>query len=274
MMDFTKNSPHIMGVVNVTPDSFSDGGDFIDPHKAIEHGLKLLAEGADILDIGGESTRPGAQAVTPEQEQQRVLPVIEGLKQAVPECVISVDTRYGDTMQKSIELGADIVNDISALTHDAHSVDVVSKAQVPVILMHMKGTPETMQDKPKYKDVVEEIYDYLKARIDACEKRSIARHNIIIDPGIGFGKTLENNLKILKNLDKFQNLGVAVLLGASRKSFIEKICSDTPADQRLAGSIAAVIKGLEQGVQIFRVHDVAETKQAFTVWRAMSEEIL
>ena len=274
MMNFTKNSPHIMGVVNVTPDSFSDGGDFIDPHKAIEHGLKLLAEGADILDIGGESTRPGAQAVTPEQEQQRVLPVIEGLKKIVPECVISVDTRHSDTMQKSIELGADIINDISALTHDAHSVGVVSKAQVPVILMHMKGTPETMQGKPKYEDVVEEIYDYLKARIDACEKRSIARHNIIIDPGIGFGKTLEDNLKILKNLDKFQNLGAAVLLGASRKSFIEKICFETPVDQRLAGSIAAAIKGLQQGVQIFRVHDVAETKQAFTVWQAMSEEIL
>jgi dihydropteroate synthase len=269
MIDFKKDPPLIMGVVNVTPDSFSDGGDFLDTQAAINHGLKLLDEGADILDIGGESTRPGALAVPPQDEQARILPVIEGLKKASSNCVISVDTRHADTMQKAIDRGVDIINDISALTHDLKSIDVVSKAQIPVILMHMQGTPETMQNKPKYDDVVQEIYDYLAARIEVCESRGIARHNIIVDPGIGFGKTLEDNLKVLKNLNKFQQLGCTVLLGASRKSFIEKICPDTPPEQRLAGSLAAAIQGLEQGVQIFRVHDVRETKQAFAVWKAM-----
>lgn len=270
MIDFKKEAPLIMGVVNVTPDSFSDGGDFLDPQKAVEHGLRLLDEGADILDIGGESTRPGARAVTPEEEQKRVLPVIEGLRKAVPNCVISIDTRHSDTMQKAIEVGADIINDISALTHDAQSMSVISKVKVPVILMHMQGTPDMMQNKPEYGDVVEEVYDYLQARIEACERSGIERHRIAVDPGIGFGKRLEDNLKLLASLNKFHDLGCAVLLGASRKSFIEKICTGTPEDQRLAGSIAAAIKGLEQGVQIFRVHDVAQTKQAFAVWCAIN----
>lgn len=268
MIDLSK-IPVLMGVVNVTPDSFSDGGAFLDVDKAVAHALKLEREGAQILDVGGESTRPGAKPVSLEDEQARVLPVIEGLKKAGTKALISVDTRNADTMQKSIDVEADIINDISALTYDPESLNVVSKVQIPVILMHMQGAPDTMQDKPQYDDVVQEIFDYLSARIDACEAAGIVRNKIICDPGIGFGKTLEDNLTILKNMKKFQELGCPILLGASRKSFIEKTCPDASADQRLGGSIAAAITGLEQGVQIFRVHDVAETKQAFDILQAI-----
>lgn len=272
MIDF-KKGPLLMGVVNVTPDSFSDGGDFLDPQMAIHHALRLLEEGADILDIGGESTRPGAEAVTLAEEQRRILPVIKGIKEQCPNAVISVDTRNAETMQKSIECGADVINDVSALTHDPQSVSVISEAQIPVILMHMQGTPETMQNRPKYSDVVSDIIDYLSERIAVCEQSGIVRDKIICDPGIGFGKTLENNLNILKNLDKFHVLGCPILLGASRKSFIEKLIPGTSADQRLAGSLASAIKGLEQGIQLFRVHDVQETKQAFTVWQAVQSVV-
>lgn len=264
MIDFTK-SPLLMGVVNVTPDSFSDGGQFLDTDKAIEHALKLLEEGADILDIGGESTRPGAAPVTPDEEQVRVLPVIEGIKKRNPDACVSIDTRHANTMQKAVNKGADIINDISALTHDPESLNQVAQLQKPVILMHMQGTPETMQDKPEYGDVVEDVFKFLEGRIAACIDAGIAQNNIICDPGIGFGKTLEDNLKLLKNIKKFHDLNCPVLLGASRKSFIEKICPDTPADERLPGSLAAALWGLEQRVQIFRVHDVVETKQAFAI---------
>jgi dihydropteroate synthase len=268
MINF-KKGPLIMGVVNVTPDSFSDGGEFYDPDKAVQHGLKLIEEGADILDIGGESTRPNAEIVTPEEEQRRVLPVIKGLKEAGVKAPVSLDTRNAETMKFGIETGANIINDISALTHDPKSLDVVVKTQVPVVLMHMKGTPQTMQNKPDYQDVVEEVWEYLKTRIEVCIEAGIKKENIIADVGIGFGKTLDDNLRLLKNLTRFHDLDVPVLLGASRKSFIEKICPDTPTDERVAGSIAAALQGLEQGVQIFRVHDVKETKQAFDVWRAI-----
>lgn len=268
-MTETPYKPILMGVVNVTPDSFSDGGVFLDVGKAVAHAQKLEAEGADILDIGGESTRPGAMPVSAKEEQKRILPVIEGIRKAGVKARISVDTRNADTMQKAIDIGADIINDISALTYDVKSLDVVSKARIDVVLMHMQGTPETMQDKPTYKDVVEEVYDFLVVRREACLAAGIEREKIICDPGIGFGKMLEDNLMLLDNLDKFHHLQCPILLGASRKSFIEKICPDTPADQRLAGSLAAAIRGLEQKVQIFRVHDVKETKQAFDVFQAI-----
>ena len=269
MIDF-KKGPYLMGVVNVTPDSFSDGGHFLDTEKAIAHASQLLAEGAHILDIGGESTKPGATPVTPEQEQERIIPVIKGIKAQYPNAIISVDTRNADTMQMAINAGTDIINDISALTHDSQSLSVVAGARIPVMLMHMQGTPETMQDKPKYDDVVSEVYDYLKQRIEVCEAAGIDRNMIIIDPGIGFGKTLENNINLLNSLSKFQDLGCALLLGASRKSFIDKIYPNTPADQRLAGSLTAALHGLAQNVQIFRVHDVAETAQAFAIYQALN----
>lgn len=268
MINF-KKGPLIMGVVNVTPDSFSDGGAFYDPAIAIQHGLKLIEEGADILDIGGESTRPNADTVSPIEEQDRVLPVIEGLKKAGVKTPISLDTRNADTMQKGIELGIDIINDVSALTHDIESLNVVNKAQIPVILMHMKGAPKTMQNNPQYDDVTEEVFAYLKARINVCIDAGIKKENIIADVGIGFGKTLDDNLALLQNLNRFHDLGVPLLLGASRKSFIEKICPDTPADQRLGGSIASALQGLRQNVQLFRVHDVRQTRQAFAVHQAI-----
>lgn len=269
-----QGAPLIMGVVNVTPDSFSDGGQFDDTAAAIHHALDLVEQGADILDIGGESTRPGAVAVAPAEEQRRILPVIAGLKKAGCKTPISVDTRHSDTMQKAIEVGADIINDVSALTHDIGSLSVVSRAQIPVILMHMQGTPDTMQNKPEYGDVIAEIYDFLAARIAVFERAGLSRQNIICDPGIGFGKTLGDNLKILKNLDKFQALGCAILLGASRKSFIEKICPNTPADKRLGGSLAAALQGVEKRAQILRVHDVADTKQMLMVHAAIARASL
>ena len=264
-------NPVIMGIVNVTPDSFSDGGQFADTTKAVDHALQLMADGADILDIGGESTRPGAQEIAPQEEQKRILPVIEVLKKTGIAAKISVDTRHADTMQKAIDLGADIINDISALTHDINSLHVVSKAQIPVILMHMQGTPQTMQDKPEYHDVVGEVIAFLKERKQACMAAGIDEGNIIFDPGIGFGKSLEDNLAILNNIKKFNVVGCPVLLGTSRKSFIEKICANTPTAQRLPGSLASILWGLEQGVEMFRVHDVAQTRQAFDVWQAIKQ---
>lgn len=269
MIDFDEmivNAPILMGVVNVTPDSFSDGGDFLDSDKAITHALKLLDEGADILDIGGESTRPGAKAVSLQEEQSRILPVIKGVKEKRPDAIISVDTRNAETMQKSIELGADIINDISALTHDGESLPIVVKAQVPVIIMHMQGSPDNMQDNPSYNDVVGDVYNYLKQRIEFCTQAGVAHNNIIIDVGIGFGKTLNDNLKLLKNIDKFNELECSVLLGASRKSFIGKICPQSNPQDRLAGSIATMISAYQKGVSIFRVHDVAESRQALDVF--------
>jgi dihydropteroate synthase len=268
MVDFFKG-PLLMGVVNVTPDSFSDGGDYFDKDKAAAHAFQLIEDGANILDIGGESTRPRAEPVSVEEEQKRVLPVLETLKKQGVKTPISIDTRHADTMQKSIDLGVDIINDISALTNNSESLNVVSKAQIPVILMHMQGTPETMQNKPVYDDVVSDIMAYMSGRIAVCTQAGVDPKNIICDPGIGFGKTLENNLSILKNLDKFHSLDCPILLGASRKSFIEKLCPNTSAKDRLAGSLAAALQGLENGVQIFRVHDVKETRQAFDVWQAI-----
>lgn len=264
-----KKAPLLMGILNITPDSFSDGGAYFNISDAVGRGLKLIEEGADILDIGGESTRPNAEIVSPLEEQKRVLPVIEELKKAGVTVPISLDTRNAETMQRGIETGVSIINDISALTHNPESLDVVSKAQIPVVLMHIKGTPQTMQNKPEYDDVVEEVFEFLWARIRVCTDAGIKKENIIADVGIGFGKTLGDNLKLLKNLNRFHDLGVPLLLGASRKSFIEKICPDTPTDQRLGGSIAAALHGVQQGVQIYRVHDVVQTRQAFKISRAI-----
>lgn len=268
MIDF-KKGPLLMGVVNVTPDSFSDGGDFYDPKIAIDHAARLVEQGADILDIGGESTRPGAGSVSVVEEQRRIIPVIEGIKASGCKTLVSVDTRNAETMQVAIQSGADIINDVSALRHDTNSLNVVAKAQVPIILMHMKGKPETMQERPQYDDVVSDVYAFLEERIAACAQAGIDQKRIIIDIGIGFGKTLENNLKLLNSLDKFHSLKCPILLGASRKSFIEKICPQTSPQDRLPGSIAAMLKGVEQGVQIFRVHDVEESKQALDVFSAI-----
>ena len=254
--------PLIMGIVNVTPDSFSDGGDNYETETAITHGKSMLAAGADILDVGGESTRPGAKAVLLEEELRRVIPVIQGLKKLG--ATVSIDTRHADVMRQAVEAGADIINDVTALEGEG-SLQMAASLGVPVMLMHMQGEPQTMQENPVYEDCVLDIYDYLHERIQACETVGIKRSDICIDPGIGFGKTLDHNMAIINQLGIYHGLATSVLLGASRKSFIAKICPDVPAKDRLPGSLAAALQGANAGVQIVRVHDVAETKQALDV---------
>jgi dihydropteroate synthase len=260
--------PHVMGVVNVTPDSFSDGGKYINPDKAIEHGIELTRQGAGILDIGGESTRPGAEVVDVAEEIRRVVPVIEGLKGKAP--FISVDTRNAATMEAALKAGANAVNDISALSYDARSGDVVSEAKVPVFLMHSQGDPKTMQVNPQYNNVVDDVFKYLQQRINYCETRRIDENMLCIDPGIGFGKTVEQNILLIRNIKRFSTLKMPVLLGVSRKSMIAKISGGEPPDERIPGSLSAALWGLSQGVNVFRVHDVRETIQAFKVYNAIS----
>ena len=258
-----------MGIVNVTPDSFSDGRKFINPNKAIEHTLKLELEGAHILDIGGESTRPGAKSVSPAEEQDRVLPVIEGLKMAGCRAMISVDTRHAATMRAALNAGAAMVNDVSALRHDPDSLEAVRNSDCLVCLMHMQGQPETMQENPSYNNVVEDVLEFLSSQIALCETSGIARARIFADPGIGFGKTQRHNLDLLAGLKRFQALNVPVILGASRKGFIARAVGECAPEERMPGSIAAALFALNQGINIFRVHDVAATRQAFAVWRAI-----
>ena len=256
--------PHIMGVVNVTPDSFSDGGKFFNSDKAIAHGLQMLSEGATILDVGGESSRPGAEAIDTEEEISRVVPVIEGLLGKAP--WVSIDTRNAKTMEAALNAGANIINDISALSYDPDSLSVAAEAGVPIFLMHMQGTPQIIKKNPLYSNVVKDVSQYLQQRIELCETHRIDVEMLVCDPGIGFGKTLEHNLLLLRNIKEFHGLGVPILLGTSRKSFIGKISNDEPPDDRLAGSLASALYGYSQGVQIFRVHDVAAHVQAFKVF--------
>jgi dihydropteroate synthase len=259
------DKPLIMGIVNVTPDSFSDGGRFLAADAAIEHALRLEAEGADILDIGGESTRPGSDAVDLDEECRRVLPVIQALaKQS--RARLSIDTRKAEVMRRAAQEGAHIINDVSALTHDAKAIETAAGTGLPVVLMHARGQPRTMQDSPTYADVVLDICDWLEERVEACERAGIARDRLIVDPGIGFGKTLAHNLALLGSLGLFHGLGCAVLLGASRKSFIGRL-TGAGADDRLPGSIAAALVGAAQGAQILRVHDVTATRQALALWQ-------
>jgi dihydropteroate synthase len=258
--------PLIMGVVNVTPDSFSDGGHFLAPEAAIAHALRLEAEGAQILDIGGESTRPGSGGVDLEEECRRVLPVIRGLA-ARTQARLSIDTRKAEVMRRAAEAGAHLINDVSALMHDPSAVAAAAETGLPVILMHAQGDPRTMQQDPRYDDVVLDVYDMLAARIEACEQAGIPPARLIVDPGIGFGKTLAHNLALLGALSMFHGLGCAIALGASRKSFIGRL-TGAKAEERLPGSLAAALLGAAQGVQILRVHDVAATRQALAVWEA------
>ncbi len=263
------DTPRVMGVINVTPDSFSDGGDFADAGTAIAEGLAMRAAGADILDVGGESTRPGSDPVSPDRECARVLPVIEAL--AAAGATVSIDSRRATVMRAALAAGAAIINDVSALTSDPDSPAVVAAAGAPVVLMHMLGEPKTMQRDPVYADAPLDIYDTLEARIAACEAAGIPRRRIAVDPGIGFGKTLDHNLAILRDIGVFHGLGCALLLGASRKSFIARIAGEATPKERVAGSLAAALAGLDRGVQILRVHDVAETAQALAVWRAITD---
>lgn len=261
------DEPRIFGIINATPDSFSDGGEALSPDDAISRGRKMLDDGADVLDVGGESTRPGAKPVSADEEIARIEPIVRGLSELG--ALVSIDTRRAPVMQAAISAGAKIINDITALTGDPESLNVVAESGLPVVLMHMQGEPGTMQDAPQYDDVASDVFGFLKDRISVCEAAGVDRERIAIDPGIGFGKTLQHNLEILNNLDLYEKLGNPVLLGVSRKSFIGKISGEKDPKHRIAGSLAATIKAFEQGVRIFRVHDVAETRQALAVYQAI-----
>ena len=258
----------IMGVVNVTPDSFSDGGRFIDPAQAVAHARALISEGADILDIGGESTRPGAKPVSVDEECARILPVIELLRDCgVP---ISVDTRHAQTMKAAIESGAAMINDVTALGGDQNSMKLVAESGLPVCLMHMQGEPQSMQDNPRYNNVVEDVLQFFDERIALCEENGITRESIIVDPGIGFGKNLEHNLTLLRNVSQMRKWGVTILIGVSRKRFIGELTGVKNADERDPGTIAASLQCVAQGAGIVRVHNVAAMRQALTVYENLT----
>jgi dihydropteroate synthase len=258
--------PLVMGIVNVTPDSFSDGGRHFDARTAIAAGHAMLEAGADILDIGGESTRPGAEPVTAEEETARILPVIRELAKAA---TVSVDTRNAATMRAALEAGAEIVNDVTALRHDPDAARVVAEAECGLVLMHMLGTdPRTMQQDIRYADVAVEVADFLAERLAFAEAQGIARHRIALDPGIGFGKRMAENLVLIDRLPLLAGLGCTVLFGASRKRFIGELSGVDRAEERVAGSVAAAIAAAQRGAAILRVHDVAETVQALAVLAA------
>jgi dihydropteroate synthase len=261
--------PLVMGVVNVTPDSFSDGGRWLDPEHAVAHGRALARAGADIIDVGGESTRPGAARLPPDEEIRRTEPVVRALVQSG--IVVSIDTRHRAVMESALAAGAHIVNDISALTHDPGSLAVVAQARVPIVLMHMRGEPATMQRDPVYASALIEVLEYLEARIEACIAAGIPRDRIVVDPGIGFGKLVPHNLDLLAGIGALHTLGCGVMVGVSRKSTIARLSRGEPPEARLPGSLAAALFAVQQGVQILRVHDVAETRQATAVWRAIAE---
>lgn len=259
--------PLVMGIINVTPDSFSDGGENIDPVHAVARGRAMVSAGADILDIGGESTRPGAAPVAPEEEIRRVIPVIQALLPlGVP---LSVDTRHSAVMRAAVAAGVSIVNDVTALSGDLLSLKAVSELRVPVVLMHMQGDPRTMQHAPSYQQCCLDVFDALEARVEACVAMGIPRSDICVDPGIGFGKTMSHNADILTHLSLYRGLGCAVLLGASRKSFVGHVSHVVDPKGRVSGSLALAVAGWERGVHIVRVHDVTQTIQARDTWHAV-----
>jgi dihydropteroate synthase len=266
------DQPQVMGILNVTPDSFSDGGRFTETNSAVEAGMQMASEGAAILDVGGESTRPGAQQVWAQDEIARIRPVIARL--SAGGAAVSVDTRKSEVMSAALEAGARLVNDVSALTFDPRSAEIVAAAGVPVVLMHHRGAPETMQQDPRYDDVLIEVYSWLQDRIAAAEAAGIARSNMLIDPGFGFGKTVAHNLELMNGLALFHSLGCPLVVGASRKRTIGALSNEAQADQRLGGSIAFALKAVEQGAQMVRVHDIPETVQALRIWRGLRDQAL
>lgn len=260
--------PRVMGIVNVTPDSFSDGGVHFDAQAAIAHGLQLAEEGADLLDVGGESTRPGAEEVSVEEELQRVVPVIRGLAERVS-LPISVDTSKPEVMRAAVEAGAGMINDVCGLRREG-ALETAAALGVPVVMMHMLGEPRTMQAAPDYADVVGEVHRFLAERIFAAEMAGIARRNIVVDPGFGFGKTAQHNLQLLAGLRRITELGVPVLAGLSRKKTIGEITGCEVPRERVHGSVAAHLIAAQNGAAIVRVHDVAATVDALRVWNAVA----
>ncbi len=258
--------PLVMGILNITPDSFYDGGIYNSGKTAIEHINKMIDSGADLIDIGGESTRPGAKKVKADEEIKRIMPVLKNITNLKYKVPISLDTRKPEVMKKGLKKGVDIINDVSGLRYSKDTISLLERTKSPIIIMHSISTPKLMQKKISYKNALTDIYDFLEKKINQCEKNNIDRSKIIIDPGIGFGKNLQQNLKIIKDISLFHSLGTSVLLGSSRKTFIGKMSKNALENERLGGSISSVIYALNQGVQIFRVHDVMETKQAIDVF--------
>ena len=261
--------PRIMGILNVTPDSFSDGGQFQDQTAAVAQ-ARAMAGAADILDIGGESTRPGATNVDVDEEIARTAPVISAVRTAAMTNRISIDTRKARVAAAALAAGADIINDVAAMAYDPQMAGLIVKSGVPVVLMHAKGTPADMQADPRYDDVVLDVYDFMKEKVTQAKAAGIADTQIVLDPGIGFGKSVAHNLALIRGLTLFHGLGCPILLGASRKRFIGSISGTDDAAARMPGSLAVALAGLAQGVQISRVHDVIETRQAFALWRAVN----
>ena len=254
----------VMGIVNVTPDSFSDGGKFYSTKDAIAHASKLIFEGADIIDIGGESTRPGASEISSSDELRRVIPVIRGIRSNNPDILISIDTTKAIVAKKAVEVGANIINDVSGLSFDSQMPKTVASLNAHIIIMHMKGNPRNMQKNPEYKDLINDILYYFKERIKIATKAGINRKMIILDPGIGFGKTVEHNFQILSKLNKFNKLELPLLIGPSRKSFIGLTLNLAPED-RIDGTAATVALGVNNGARIIRVHDVEKMKRVVTI---------
>lgn len=261
--------PRILGIVNVTPDSFSDGGLHDSPDAAVAHGLKLAEEGADILDVGGESTRPGAREVSVQEELDRVLPVIERLVRETS-CPVSVDTSRPEVMRAAAAAGAGMINDVRALQLEG-ALDAAVASGLPVVLMHMQGQPRMMQQSPQYDDVVSEVHSFLAQRIFACEMSGIDKRRIVVDPGFGFGKTLDHNLALLRQLDRFAGLGVPVLAGLSRKSMLGQL-TGRDVLSRVHASVAAAVIAVQHGARLVRVHDVAATRDALAVWQAVASQ--
>ncbi|QLB19804.1 dihydropteroate synthase [Mannheimia granulomatis] len=266
LLDLTQ--PQIMGILNFTPDSFSDSGQFFSLDKALFQAEKMLKEGASIIDIGGESTRPNAEIVTLDQELERVVPVVEAVRSRF-DCLISVDSSKAEVFKQAALVGMDIINDIRSLT-EPNALETAVELGLPVCLMHMQGNPQTMQQKPEYDDVLEEVADFLNQRIFACINAGIPKQHIILDPGFGFGKTVRHNYQLLQHLKAFVDSGFPVLAGLSRKSMIGSVL-DKPVEQRVIGSVAGALLAAQNGAKILRVHDVAETADALKIWQAMLE---
>ena len=260
------NTPQIMGILNITPDSFSDGGIFFNEFKALEHIKLMIKSGAKIIDIGGESTRPGSKIINENEEWKRIRNVIIKIKKKFPNIILSLDSRKSYVMKKGIECGINIINDVSGLNFDKKSFHVIKSKNIPFVLHHMQGTPDTMQNNPKYNDAILDIYDFFEEKIKFCIKKKYKNESILLDPGIGFGKNLNHNLRILSKISILHGLGCPILIGTSRKRFIEHIVTKFDTPDRTGGTLASVLYGLSQGVQLFRVHNVKEINQGILVF--------
>ena len=260
------NVPKIMGVLNITPDSFSDGGVYFDKKKAFDQANFMYKNGATIIDIGGESTRPGSKKINTEEEWNRIKDTIINLKKSYPKIILSLDTRKSQIMKKGVENGVNIINDVSGLEFDKESFNLINSKKIPFILHHMQGTPDIMQNNPKYDDALLDIYDFFEEKINFCLKKKYKKELILLDPGIGFGKNLDHNLRIMTKISTFHSLGCPILIGTSRKRFIEHIVTKFDTPDRTGGTLASVLYGLLQGVQLFRVHNVKEINQGILVF--------